>query len=280
MFIRHYVRSSDCYHCDGTRLCSESSRSVNNQDSFLSEIGLLSNAENPLLVPHPRLHLIQTSLHGPQVLLPTPSAALPTHGPRRPNSLPTVLRLPSKEICNGGNRLTQDRKTQPKDQIPDQLDILTLRLQERIRQENQRQLPHHPEERKAENIVRRHTDKEFVQDAGEEESDDLSDSGGNTTGDHGGVDVAFHEVSDRFVPGGPVGADGVGVPPVGVEFAVGEVGYLSEAVEEGLEEGEESGEPDYQADCAELEDAFEDGGEVECGYGGEAVVEQGDGVLR
>lgn len=92
--------------------------------------------------------------------------------------------------------------------------------------------------------------------------------------------MALHELVDGFVPGAPVGAYAVAVPPVAVEVAVAETGDFGEGVKEGLEEGEETGEPDDEGDGAEFHETLEDGDYFQRGHFVERVAQQGGGILR
>lgn len=81
---------------------------------------------------------------------------------------------------------------------------------------------HHAGEGDADDVVGGYADEELVQDAGEEEDDDLRKGRGAAAADERGVDVASHEICHGLVPRRPVGADGADVPPVAVKFAVAE----------------------------------------------------------
>lgn len=91
--------------------------------------------------------------------------------------------------------------------------------------------------------------------------------------------MALHELIDGFVPGSPVGAYAVAVPPVAVEIAVAETGDFGEGVEEGLEEGEETGEPYDEGDGAEFHEALQDGDYFQRGHFVQRVAKEGGGVL-
>ena len=71
-----------------------------------------------------------------------------------------------------------------------------------------------------------------MHDGAEEESDECGSRAGDVQGGDGGmVDVAEEEVVDGDVPVARELVPGDGVPPVGVEAAVGEVGEFGEEVE-------------------------------------------------
>lgn len=70
-----------------------------------------------------------------------------------------------------------------------------------------------------------------MQDAGEEEDDDLCDGWWYSSPDKRRVDVAAHEVGDGLVPSGPVSSDGADVPPWAIELAVAEPHDLCEGIE-------------------------------------------------
>lgn len=164
--------------------------------------------------------------------------------------------MPREEVRDRCNRLPKHTKRQPKDQIADQLRIMPFGILEHVRQEDQRQLPYHPKEREAQNVVRRHSNQQLMQDPREQEGEDLSYDRWYASPYHWSVDMSFHEMRYGLIPGGPVGAHGRGVPPVAVEFAVGEAHYLGQTVHEALEQGEEAGEPADEADGRQLEDAL------------------------
>lgn len=71
--------------------------------------------------------------------------------------------------------------------------------------------------------------------------------------------MPLHELVDGFIPGAPVRADAIAVPPIAVEVSVAEAGDFRKGVEEGLEEREESREPDDQGDGGEFHEPLEDG---------------------
>lgn len=112
-----------------------------------------------------------------------------------------------------------------------------------------------------------------MQDAGEEEDDDLREGGRAAATHEGRVDVAAHKVCDGLVPCCPVCADGADVPPVAVELSVAEAHDFSEGVECGLEEGEEAAEPAEDGDCGKLHGALGDGGKIKREYLVEGVLE-------
>ena len=180
--------------------------------------------------------------------LPSLSLASTLKRPLRPAIRPK-LSLPSKEVQNSRQRLPEKAKRQPEYQIACRFTIATLHFREWICQPDEWDLPQHAEESDTKDVVRWYTDEELVKKSREDEGDQLGKRLWNTSRDHWGVNVAFHEVRDRLVPARPIRSEIAAVPPVAVEFAVAEVHHLGQEVEKGLEDGEEAREPAHKADC-------------------------------
>ena len=75
---------------------------------------------------------------------------------------------------------------------------------------------------------------------------------------HGRVDVPAEELVHGFVPGAPVGAEGLAVPPLVVKRPVRKPRHLGQGIEERLEERKEPSQPDDQRDGGQLEQPLQD----------------------
>lgn len=163
---------------------------------------------------------------------------------RRRSALPTdapILSLPGKEIQQRRQRLSHETKRDPENTIAQNLAVNSLHLLQRQRHGDQGDLHHHANESNPEDIMRGHTNQQFVQHAAKDKHRHTCRAGAPTAADERVVDVPSHEVVDGLVPGAPVRADGGRIPPFGVEFPIAEAHDLREAVERGLEDGEEAG---------------------------------------
>lgn len=187
--------------------------------------------------------------------------------------------MPGEEVQQRAQRLTDQTKADPEDHVTSRLTVNTPDFLNHVRQSYQRDLYHHAEEGHADDVVRRHTDKQLVQHARDEEDDDLRHRRRHSSPDKRRVDVSTHEVGDRLVPRRPVSADRADIPPGPVELAVAKGHDLGECVERGLEEGEETAEPAEDADGGELHDALEDGGHIQFQKLVEGVLQEWGGVL-
>ena len=127
--------------------------------------------------------------------------------------------------------------------------------------------------------MRGHADEQFVEDAREDENEDLGYGRGDAAADERRVDVAAHKVCYGLVPGSPVCADGCRVPPVAVELSVTEAHHLGQSIKSGLEEGKETTEPAEDANGGELHDALGNGCQVQGEDLIEGILEQRGGVL-
>lgn len=118
-----------------------------------------------------------------------------------------------------------------------------------------------------------------MQDAGEEEDENLSERRRPSAANEGAVDVAAHEVGHGLVPCCPVCADATDVPPVSVELSIAKLHNLCKGIQRGLEEGEKAAEPAEDGDGRELHDALSNGGEIQGQNFVKRILEQRRGIL-
>lgn len=128
-------------------------------------------------------------------------------------------------------------------------------------------------------VVCWHADKHFVEDAREDEYDDLSERSGNAAANKRAVNMATHEVGDWLVPSRPVRPNTANVPPVSVEFAVAKSHDLGQSIECRLKESEEAAEPAKYGDGRQLHDAFDNGGQIEIKHHVQRITQQWSRIL-